>query len=103
MSNSSATLQSYTHYAFIIPNRDTEIISSGNYVLSVFDDKQELIFTKRFVVYEQQANVQVGVFRLRDEIIQYFPFPRQGTTSEVGRKEVNRSIASLLLTLFLSI
>ena len=66
MSNSWATLQSYTHYALIIPNRDTEIISSGNYVLSVFDDKQELVFTKRFVVYEQQANVQVGVFRLRD-------------------------------------
>ena len=66
MSNSSATLQSYTHYALSIPNRDTEIISSGNYVLSVFDDKQELVFTKRFVVYEQKANVQVGVFRLRD-------------------------------------
>ena len=66
MSNSWATLQSYTHYALIIPNRDTEIITSGNYVLSVFDDKQELVFTKRFVVYEQQANVQVGVFRLRD-------------------------------------
>ena len=66
MSNSSATLQSYTHYALNIPNRDTEIITSGNYVLSVFDDKQELVFTKRFVVYEQQANVQVGVFRLRD-------------------------------------
>lgn len=66
MSNSSATLQSYTHYALSIPNRDTEIISCGNYVLSVFDDKQELVFTKRFVVYEQQANVQVGVFRLRD-------------------------------------
>ena len=66
ISNSSATIQSYTHYALNIPNRDTDIISSGNYVLSVFDDKQELVFTKRFVVYEQQANVQVGVFRLRD-------------------------------------
>jgi hypothetical protein len=66
MSNSLATLQSYTHYALTIPNRDTEIITSGNYLLSVFDDKQELIFTKRFVVYEQQANVQVGIFRLRD-------------------------------------
>ena len=53
------------HYALIIPNGD-RIISSGNYVLSVFDDKQELVFTKRFVVYEQQANVQVGIFRLRD-------------------------------------
>ena len=66
MSNSSATLQSYTHYTLTIPNRDTEIITSGNYILAVFDDKQELIFTKRFVVYEQLANVQVGVFRLRD-------------------------------------
>jgi hypothetical protein len=66
MSNSSATLQSYTHYTLTIPNRDTEIITSGNYILAVFDEKQELIFTKRFVVYEQLANVQVGVFRLRD-------------------------------------
>ena len=66
MSNSSATLQSYTHYALSIPNNDTEIITSGNYILSVFDDKQELIFTKRFVVYEQQTNVEVGIFRLRD-------------------------------------
>jgi hypothetical protein len=66
MSNSSATLQSYTHYVLSIPNNDTEIITSGNYILSVFDDKQELIFTKRFVVYEQQTNVEVGIFRLRD-------------------------------------
>ena len=66
MSNSSATLQSYTHYTLTIPNRDIEIITSGNYVLAVFNGKQELIFTKRFVVYEQQANVQVGIFRLRD-------------------------------------
>jgi hypothetical protein len=66
MSNSSATLQSYTNYALTIPNRDTEIIASGNYVLSVFNGKQKLIFTKRFVVYEQLANVDVGIFRLRD-------------------------------------
>lgn len=66
MTNSSATLQSYTHYALTIPNRNTEIITSGNYILAVFDDNQKLIFTKRFVVYEQQANVQVGIFRLRD-------------------------------------
>ena len=66
MSNSSGTLQSYTHYALTIPNSETEIITSGNYLLAVFDDKQELIFTKRFVVYEQQADVQVDIFRLRD-------------------------------------
>ena len=66
MSNSSATLQSYTHYSLTIPNRDVEITTSGNYLLSVFDANQNLVFTTRFVVYEQQANVQLGVFRLRD-------------------------------------
>ena len=66
MTNSSATLQSYTHYTLTIPNVHTEIITSGNYILAVYDEKQELIFTKRFVVYEKHANVQVGIFRLRD-------------------------------------
>ena len=66
MTNSSATLQSYTHYTLTIPNVYTEIITSGNYILAVYDEKQELIFTKRFVVYEKHANVQVGIFRLRD-------------------------------------
>ena len=66
MSNSSATIQSYTNYSLTIPNRDVEITTSGNYLLSVFDANQNLVFTTRFVVYEQQANVQLGVFRLRD-------------------------------------
>ena len=66
MTNSSATLQSYTHYALTVPNRDVKITASGNYVLAVFDESQELVFTKRFVVYEQLANVQLGVFRLRE-------------------------------------
>ena len=35
-------------------------------MLAVFDESQELVFTKRFVVYEQLANVQLGVFRLRE-------------------------------------
>ena len=66
MTNSSATLQSYTHYALTVPNRDVKITASGNYLLAVFDESQELVFTKRFVVYEQLANVQLGVFRLRE-------------------------------------
>ena len=66
MGNSSATLQRYTHYSLTVPNRDVEITTSGNYLLSIFDTNQNLVFTTRFVVYEQQANVQLGVFRLRD-------------------------------------
>ena len=66
MSSSLTTLQRYTHYTLTIPNRDTEIIASGNYVLSIFDRNQELIFNKRFIVYDKQANVQVDVFRMRD-------------------------------------
>lgn len=66
MRNSSATLQSYTHYTLKIPNTDVTITTSGNYLLSVFDINKELVFSTRFVVYEQKVNVQLDVFRLRD-------------------------------------
>lgn len=65
MSNSSATLQGYTHYTLTLPNRDTRIVKSGNYLISIHDESNKLVFSRRFVVFEKNANVQVGVFRLR--------------------------------------
>jgi hypothetical protein len=47
-----------SHTMYIIPRNVFKInsIYSGNYLLSVFDANQNLVFTTRFVVYEQQAN-----------------------------------------------
>jgi len=64
--NSFNTLQYYTHYNFTIPNKVTQIKLSGNYVLSVFDDDDTVVFTRRFVLYEPKVDVGVQVMRSHD-------------------------------------
>ena len=66
VSNSFNTLQNYTHYSVQIPNANTIITKSGNYLLSILDDDDELVFTRRFVYYENIATIGVSVIRSRD-------------------------------------
>ncbi len=57
------TLQDYTHYSLELPNRDVELLTSGNYILKVFEgmDHDKLIITQRFMVYENEASVKIKV------------------------------------------
>lgn len=65
--NSLNTLQIYSHYKLIIPNRDTRTIKkSGNYLLSIFSSNGDLIFTRKFLVVEDIASVGVEIKRARD-------------------------------------
>lgn len=64
--NSFNTLQAFTNYTLSIPNDQTRIIISGNYILSILNDAGDLIFTRRFVVYEPKVTVAVGIYRSRD-------------------------------------
>lgn len=66
VSNSFNTLQSYSHYSLQIPNQSTIITKSGNYLLSVLDEDDEVVFTRKFVLYENSATVGVAVYRSRD-------------------------------------
>jgi len=66
VSNSFNTFQSYTHYEVNIPNVNTVITKSGNYLLSVLNDYDEVVFTRRFVLYENAAIVGVQVSRSRN-------------------------------------
>ena len=61
--NSFNTLQSYTHYRLEIPNKNVSLIISGNYLIKVFDSYDELIFSRRFCVYEELASVRSSVNR----------------------------------------
>ncbi len=70
MTNSFNTLQGYTHYKVRLPNQNTSITKSGNYIISVLDDYDEVIFTRRCVFYETAATVGVGVFRSRNTFTQ---------------------------------
>ncbi|WP_201288863.1 type IX secretion system plug protein [Polaribacter septentrionalilitoris] len=66
VTNSFNTFQSYTHYSVKIPNVNTVITKSGNYLLSVLNDYDEVVFTRRFVLYENAAIAGVSVSRSRD-------------------------------------
>ncbi|WP_299051668.1 DUF5103 domain-containing protein [uncultured Polaribacter sp.] len=68
VTNSFNTFQSYTHYAVTIPNINTIITKSGNYLLSVLNDDDEVVFTRRFVFYEKAATVGVSVVRSRNAL-----------------------------------
>lgn len=57
--NSFNTLQDYTHYEIQIPNQNNRIKISGNYLISVIDEDDTVVFNRRFIVY--QPLVQVGV------------------------------------------
>jgi hypothetical protein len=65
--NSINTLQIFSHYELIIPNRDTRgLKKSGNYLLSIFNRDGELVFTRKFLVMENIATVAVEIKRARN-------------------------------------
>jgi len=65
--NSFNTLQYYTHYQLQIPNENNRIKKTGNYLISIFDEDENLVFTRRFIIY--QSNVVVGVTVHRSRIV----------------------------------
>ena len=66
VNNSFNTFQNYTHYSVKIPNANTVITKSGNYLLSVLNYDDEVIFTRRFVFYENASIIGVTVGRSRE-------------------------------------
>ncbi len=65
--NSLTTLQIYTHYRLQIPNRNTRaLLKTGNYLLEIYNDDDELVFTKKFIVYQRQSIIRSWVKRSRD-------------------------------------
>jgi len=66
VTNSFNTFQSYSHYEVKIPNVNTVITKSGNYLLSVIDASNEVVFTRRFVLYEDLTTIGVSVVRSRN-------------------------------------
>ncbi|WP_418508452.1 type IX secretion system plug protein domain-containing protein [Corallibacter sp.] len=65
--NSFNTFQIYSHYKLTIPNDRTRSLKvSGNYMLKVFNDYDELVFSRKFMVYENGASVGVNIKRSRN-------------------------------------
>lgn len=65
--NSLSTIQIYSHYFLTIPNRETRAIKkSGNYLISIYNDYDELIFSRKFMVMEPIVGVALDIRRSRD-------------------------------------
>lgn len=64
--NSFNTFQNYTHYSVRFPNQNTRITKSGNYLLSILDAVGDLVFSRRFTLYENTAAVGVVASRSRN-------------------------------------
>lgn len=65
--NSFNTYQIYSHYKLQIPNIQTRaLLKSGNYMISIYDEYDELMFSRKFMIYEDLVNVGIKVKRSRD-------------------------------------
>ena len=65
--NAYNTLQPYTHYELSIPNNDVRALKvSGNYLISVYNSNRELVFSRKFMVYEPIAQISAEIKRSRN-------------------------------------
>lgn len=99
--NSLNTLQVYTHYELNLPNKETKALKkSGNYLLEIYNDNDEIVFSKRFIVYEDIASVTAEVKRSRDlkyiNAKQVLNFSVSGG-SNLQFKNPNKNIKTLLI------
>ena len=64
--NSFNTYQIYSNYRLQIPNQQTRLKVTGNYLIKIFDDYDQIVFSRKFMVYENLANVAIQLKRSRD-------------------------------------
>jgi hypothetical protein len=64
--NSFNTYQIYSNYRLQIPNKQTRLKVSGNYLIKIFNEYDEIVFSRKFMVYENLASVGVQIKRSRD-------------------------------------
>lgn len=64
--NSFNTLQPYTNYRLTLPNENTKLKISGNYKIYVLNEYEEIVFERKFVVYEPKVTVGVTIYKSRD-------------------------------------
>lgn len=65
-SNSFNCLQLYSHYQLSIPNQFTQLTLSGNYIIKILNDDREVVFSRKFIIYEDLASVRLQIKRGRN-------------------------------------
>lgn len=98
--NSFNTLQLYSNYTLEIPNEDTKGFKvSGNYMIEFYNDDDEMVFSRKFIVYENIATIKVFTKRSRD--LKYIN-TKQSVQFEIDSpreilKNPNRTVKTLII------
>jgi type 9 secretion system plug protein len=65
--NSFNTLQVYSHFKLAFPNQfTTQLRLSGNYIVKILNEDKEVVFSKKFILYEEHSTVAAQVKRSRN-------------------------------------
>jgi hypothetical protein len=64
--NSFNCLQLYSHYELTIPNRFMQLALSGNYMIRILNTAREVVFSRKFILYENSASVRLQIKRARN-------------------------------------
>ena len=64
--NSVTTIQPYSNYQLQLPNKQTSLKITGNYILKIFDRHNKLVFSRKFIVYKDLVSVGVTIKRARN-------------------------------------
>lgn len=64
--NSFNTLQMYSHYRLRLPNKNTGFLVTGNYIIKILNENKEVVFSRKFILYENIVAVPITVKRSRD-------------------------------------
>ena len=63
--NSLNTLQLYSHYRIGFPNKNTQLLVSGNYIIKILNEDREVVFARKFMIYEDLVTVPMQIKRAR--------------------------------------
>ncbi|MCV9928429.1 DUF5103 domain-containing protein [Flavobacterium sp. LS1R49] len=63
--NSFNTIQLYSHYKVSFPNQNTQLLITGNYIIKILNEDKDVVFTRKFILYENLVTVPVQVKRSR--------------------------------------
>ena len=63
--NSLNTLQLYSHYRIGFPNKNTQLLVSGNYMIKILNEDREVVFARKFMIYEDLVSVPMQIKRAR--------------------------------------
>nr|WP_317163798.1 DUF5103 domain-containing protein [Flavobacterium ichthyis] len=64
--NSFNTLQLYSHYRLSFPNQFTQFRVTGNYLIKILNEDREVLFSRKFILYEDLVSVPLQVKRARE-------------------------------------